>query len=190
MESTATRDNLTLLIRYYNTKDRAIRNRIVEENQELVWFVIKRYSSQTATPDDLFQAGVLGLIRAIDNFKPELGTKLSTYAIPHIQNEVRALIDNPEYIDDCAGLTPIDEYCENKLQECLEKLYANILTDGERTVMDIILRTNDEPAWSVHDIAKLLNMSDKQIRDLYAAGVRKMNEPWVRWYIEKIKEAV
>ena len=58
------------------------KERLVNGNLKLVLSILKKYSSRCDNLDDLFQIGVIGLIKAIDNFDISLGLKLSTYAIP------------------------------------------------------------------------------------------------------------
>lgn len=65
---------------------------LIEGNLKLVLSVLKRFRSQNMNLDDLFQVGVLGLIKAIDNFDLSYGLKLSTYAIPLIIGEVKRFI--------------------------------------------------------------------------------------------------
>ena len=187
-ETKTVRDNRRKLIEFHKTGNKALRNEIVMDNEDLVWYIANRYTSSVATKEDMFQAGIVGLCTAIDKFDPSLGTQLSTYAVPYIQNEIRSLVDNPTYIDDQVGFEPEDEYVENPIREKLEKLYSSILTSEERTVLDTILRTNDEPALSVNDISKLLGIPGKRIRELYASSVYKLNQPWVCWYIKLIKK--
>jgi RNA polymerase sigma factor (sigma-70 family) len=184
----AGRDNERKLKEYARTRSVALRNEIALDNQDLVWFVSKRFTSGVATNEDMFHAGMLGLIQAIEKFDPNRGTQLSTYAVPYIQNEIRILIDNPAYLEDKEGYEVPDEYSANPFQEKLNQLYAAVLTEDERSVLDVILRTNDEPALSVNDIAKLLNISGKEVKRLYESGIRKMNQPWVCWYVKLLRK--
>ena len=62
---------------------------LIKGNLKLVLSILKKYSNRTDNLDDLFQIGVIGLIKAIDNFNVDLGLKLSTYAIPMISGEIR-----------------------------------------------------------------------------------------------------
>lgn len=182
------RDNVQKILVYKQTGNVKVRNEIVMDNIALVWCCVGRYTSGIATKDDMFQAGVMGLINAIERFDPSLGYQLSTFAFPYIQNEIRLLIDNPDYIEDHEGLDILDEHEDNPMRQKLELLYKQLLTDDERMILDIILRTNDEPAWSINDISKKTHISSKDIRLLYASGVEKMNQPWVRWYIKMLKQ--
>lgn len=72
--------------------DTAARERYIEGNLRLVLSVLKRFSSQNENADDLFQIGVIGLIKAIDNFDNTLNVKFSTYAVPMIIGEIRRFL--------------------------------------------------------------------------------------------------
>lgn len=69
--------------------DQKAKERYVEGNLRLVLSVIKRFGNSNENPDDLFQIGCIGLIKAINNFNPELEVKFSTYAVPMIMGEIR-----------------------------------------------------------------------------------------------------
>ena len=68
------------------------RNEYTEGNLRLVLSVIKRFSNSNENPDDLFQIGCIGLMKAIDNFNTELDVKFSTYAVPMIIGEIRRFL--------------------------------------------------------------------------------------------------
>ena len=65
------------------------KDKLIKGNLKLVLSILKKYSNRCDNLDDLFQIGVIGLIKAIDNFNISLGLKLSTYAIPMISGEIR-----------------------------------------------------------------------------------------------------
>lgn len=69
--------------------DREARNALVEGNLRLVLSVIQRFSNSGENPDDLFQVGCIGLLKAIENFDPTLGVRFSTYGVPMISGEIR-----------------------------------------------------------------------------------------------------
>jgi RNA polymerase sporulation-specific sigma factor len=75
--------------------DMAAREELINGNLRLVLSVIQRFAGRGENPDDLFQVGCIGLIKAIDNFDITLNVKFSTYAVPMILGEVkRYLRDN------------------------------------------------------------------------------------------------
>ena len=68
--------------------DKSARDVIIERNLRLVSHIIKKYYSSYSAKDELFSIGTLGLIKAADTFKSELGTRFATYAAKCIQNEI------------------------------------------------------------------------------------------------------
>lgn len=73
------------------------RDKIVNDNLGLVHSCAKRFKGRGIEYDDLFQAGCIGLVKAIDNFDSSRGLKLSTYAVPVILGEIKRLFrdNNP-----------------------------------------------------------------------------------------------
>lgn len=69
--------------------DKEARERYIKGNLRLVLSVIQRFSGNNENIDDLFQIGCIGLMKAIDNFNPDMMVKFSTYAVPMIVGEVR-----------------------------------------------------------------------------------------------------
>ena len=65
------------------------RDEMINGNLRLVLSVIQRFVGRGENPADLFQVGVIGLIKAIDNFDPELDVRFSTYGVPMIIGEIR-----------------------------------------------------------------------------------------------------
>lgn len=75
--------------------DKDARDKLICGNLRLVLSVIQRFTSRGENPDDLFQVGCIGLIKAIDNFDPSHEVIFSTYGVPMISGEVkRFLRDN------------------------------------------------------------------------------------------------
>lgn len=72
--------------------DKEARDRLVQENIGLVWNIVKRFKGRGHEPEDLFQIGCIGLIKAIDKFDMSYDVKLSTYAVPMILGEVKRFI--------------------------------------------------------------------------------------------------
>lgn len=72
--------------------DKDARETFINGNLRLVLSVIQRFSNRGENPDDLFQVGCIGLIKAIDNFDTTVGVQFSTYAVPMIIGEVRRFL--------------------------------------------------------------------------------------------------
>ncbi len=71
------------------TESKIAREKMINGNLKLVLSVIKRFSGRGENPDDLFQVGVIGLIKAIDHFDPDMDVRFSTYGVPMIIGEIR-----------------------------------------------------------------------------------------------------
>ncbi len=67
------------------------RNKMIEENIGLVHSIAQRFKGRGEEYDDLYQAGCVGLIKAVDNFDESKGFLFSTYAVPVIMGEIRRL---------------------------------------------------------------------------------------------------
>ena len=69
--------------------DESAREELINGNLRLVLSIVQRFNSRCENPDDLFQVGVVGLIKAIDNFDINLDVQMSTYCVPMIIGEIR-----------------------------------------------------------------------------------------------------
>lgn len=72
--------------------DAQARLRLIEHNLRLVSHIVRKYTVPGYTQEDLVSVGTLGLIKAVDSFKPETGSQLATYAARCIENEVLMLL--------------------------------------------------------------------------------------------------
>ena len=77
------------LLKKVRQGDMHAREELINGNLRLVLSVIQRFLNRGENPDDLFQVGCIGLIKAIDNFNIDLDVKFSTYAVPMIIGELR-----------------------------------------------------------------------------------------------------
>lgn len=84
-----TEEEKQTLLKRVRSGDKKAREELINGNLRLVLSVLQRFSSGKESPDDLFQVGVVGLIKAIDNFDVELNVKFSTYAVPMILGEIK-----------------------------------------------------------------------------------------------------
>ena len=86
---TLTHNEMDTLLRLAKAGDKKARERLVEGNLRLVLSVIQRFDKRGESPDDLFQVGCIGLMKAIANFDPDKNVRFSTYGVPMIAGEVR-----------------------------------------------------------------------------------------------------
>ena len=82
-------EEMDTLLRLARAGDQKARQKLIEGNLRLVLSVIQRFDKRGESPDDLFQVGCIGLIKAIANFDPDKQVRFSTYGVPMIAGEVR-----------------------------------------------------------------------------------------------------
>ena len=80
------------LIQRSQAGDRAATEQLVVDNSGLIWSVARRYFGRGIDPDDLYQLGCVGFLKAIAGFDAAYGTQFSTYAVPKIAGEIRRFL--------------------------------------------------------------------------------------------------
>ena len=85
-------DNTIALIEKAHEGDEAARAQLVEVNTGLIWCVARRFYGRGIEPEDLFQIGSIGLLKAIDKFDLSFEVKFSTYAVPMISGEIKRFL--------------------------------------------------------------------------------------------------
>ena len=102
--------------------DKNAKEGLINGNLKLVLSVLRKFQNTKCNMDDLFQVGVIGLMKAIDNFDPSLNLKLSTYAIPLIIGEVkRFLRDNQSSVRVSRGMKDFAYQILNFKESFLQK---------------------------------------------------------------------
>ena len=98
---------------------------LLKENIPLIKSIVKRYKGKNIEYDDLMQLGSLGLVKAINNFNPDFGVRLSTYAVPMITGEIKRFIRDDGAIKVSRALKTmsykigkfVEEYQQNNAKE-------------------------------------------------------------------------
>ena len=123
------------LIKKAHDGDTNAREQVVVDNMALVWSIVRRFSGRGYDPEDLFQIGSIGLMKAIDRFDLSYDVKFSTYAVPMIIGEIKRFIR-----DD--GLVKISRNIKEnswKLHQATQKLIQ--INHREPTVEEIAEHT-------------------------------------------------
>lgn len=85
-------DKTRELLRLTKEGDEEAREKIVVDNMGLIWSVVKRFTNRGYDPEDLFQIGSIGLMKAVDKFDLSYDVKFSTYAVPMITGEIKRFL--------------------------------------------------------------------------------------------------
>ncbi len=95
---------MTELIRRAQAGDRDASEQLILENTGLVWAVAKRFFGRGVDPDDLYQLGCVGFLKAVQGFDSAYGTQFSTYAVPKIAGEIRRFLRDDGTVKVSRGL--------------------------------------------------------------------------------------
>ena len=130
------------LLKKAHAGDKQARDELIKGNLRLVLSVIQRFSNRGENMDDLFQVGVIGLIKAIDNFNLDLDVRFSTYAVPMCIGEIRRYLRD----DNAVRVSRSMRDTAYKAMQVKERL---------------INQNNCEP--TIEEIAKELNMKKSDV---------------------------
>ena len=86
------REETLKLLRLAADGDREAAERLCEENSGLIWSVARGFFGRGTYPEDLYQLGCVGFLKAIEGFDESFGTQFSTYAVPKISGEIRRFL--------------------------------------------------------------------------------------------------
>ena len=92
MQETDLYDNQIADIKEAQNGDKATMEKLIDNNNGLIWSIVKRFKNRGYEIDDLYQIAVLGFIKAIKKFDTSFAVKLSTYAVPYILGELKRYI--------------------------------------------------------------------------------------------------
>ena len=126
------------LLRKVRHGDELAREKLIEGNLRLVLSVIQRFDKRGESPDDLFQVGCIGLIKAISNFDPDKQVRFSTYGVPMIAGEVRRYLRDNSAIRVSRSIRDI----AYKVLQCKEALQLRL---GREPALEEIARELDLP---------------------------------------------
>jgi len=134
------------LLNQYHNGDKSVFNKLVEGNLKLVLSVVKKFNNRNENLDDLFQIGVLGLIKAINNFDITLNVLFSTYAVPMISGEIKRYLRDNNMVKVSRQLKDISYKALKVKEEFVEK-------------------NNREP--SINEIATILKIDEYDIKEAF-----------------------
>ena len=127
--------------------DEQARQTLIEGNLRLVLSVIQRFDKRGESPDDLFQVGCIGLIKAIANFDPTKQVRFSTYGVPMIAGEVRRYLRDNSAIRVSRSIRDV----AYRVLQCKE---AMLLRLGREPTLEEVARELELP---VEDVSEALD---------------------------------
>ena len=179
--------------------DGRARDKIIEHNLRLVSHIIKKYYSSYEYPDELLSVGSLGLIKAVDSFKPSFGTRFATYGAKCVQNEIlmffrsnkkRSMeisindqIDvdkdgNPlTYLDIISQTESIESDLDMKIHiEKIRELVDTILLPREKDIIILRYGLKGYQPRTQREVAKYLGISRSYVSRIEKKALEKMKD--------------
>ena len=180
--------------------DEEARNILIERNLRLVAHVVKKYTNIKVEQDDLISIGTIGLIKGINSFNVEKGSKLSTYVSRCIDNEILMYLRSTKklnaevYLNEPIGkdkddnVVTLQEVLENNdrnieeevdLKMKIKKLYkkmGEVLKDRERTIIELRFGLDGRKPKTQHEIADLMGISRSYVSRIETKAIDKLGK--------------
>ena len=179
--------------------DMEARNVLIERNLRLVAHIAKKYYYSGYDNDDLISIGTIGLIKAIDSYKTDSGTRFATYAGKCLQNEIlmffrsqkkqaqeSSLSDAVETDKDGNPLTFMDVICcdddiaekidlKMKIEKMMSKI-CTVLTPTEKQIIVLRYGLGYTKPITQREVAEKLNISRSYVSRLESGAIKKLRE--------------
>lgn len=176
------------------------RNILIEKNMRLVAHMIKKYMSKDRETQDLISVGTIGLIKAVNSFKPEKSIKLATYAAKCIDNELLMMLraekrkskevsmydpigtdkeGNEISLIEIVGeetTDVVDDYIFSQRIKCIRKNIDNILTKREQIIIKYRYGLQDGNEYTQNELAKMLGISRSYVSRIEKKALEKLRK--------------
>lgn len=180
--------------------DEDARNILIERNLRLVAHVVKKYSNTKVDADDLISIGTIGLIKGINSFNVDKGSKLSTYVSRCIDNEILMYLRSTKklnaevYLNEPIGkdkddnVITLEEVLENDdrsiedevdLKMKIKRLYkklGEVLKDREKTIIELRFGLGGHKPKTQHEIASMMGISRSYVSRIETKALGKLNK--------------
>ena len=129
--------------------DKSAMEKLIQDNNGLIWSIVKRFKDRGYEVDDLYQIAVIGFIKAIKRFDTSFDVKLSTYAVPYILGEVRRYIQTEGPIKISRSIKELlykisevqKEYLKRGKEASIEEIAKEVGVEKEEIVVALESRT-------------------------------------------------
>ena len=179
--------------------DENAREKLILHNLRLVSHIVRKYYSTAKNQEDLVSIGSIGLVKAVDSFNPENGTRFATYAAKCIQNEIlmhfrsqkklsaevsiNETIDvdrdgNPlTYIDVIAAEDNIEDEIDLKVKSALvRRLVNNVLEERERQIIILRYGLGGTEPHTQREVAQMLGISRSYVSRIEKGALETLRE--------------
>ena len=151
------------LLRRVKEGDQGARQKLIEGNLRLVLSVIQRFDKRGECPDDLFQVGCIGLMKAISNFDSTKNVRFSTYGVPMIAGEVRRYLRDNSAIRVSRSIRDV----AYRVLQCKERMTATL---GREPGLEEIARALELPPEEVSQALDAVSTPVSLFDPVYSDG--------------------
>ena len=180
--------------------DQEARRLLIEHNMRLVAHVVKKYQSTDYDTEDLLSVGTIGLIKAVNTFKPDRGSRLATYAAKCVENEILMLLrSHKKYSREVSLYEPIGvdkdgesihlvDVIQMENEDVLEQMildqdvrelyqaYKTCLNDNEKQVVRMRYGLFGGKEYTQREIAQAMGLSRSYISRIEKRGLEKIGK--------------
>ncbi len=183
--------------------DKEGRNKLIEHNLRLVAHIVKKFDTKDVSTDDLISIGTIGLIKAIDSYKINKKTRITTYAARCIQNEILMYFRMQKKVGPTISLNDSighdkegNEIClmdiiKDSSIDVLEKVdlktninllekYLNLLTKREKEIIIRRYGIDNKKAMTQKEIAKVMHISRSYVSRIEKRALTKMLTEFIK----------
>ena len=171
---TLSSEEMTQLLKKAKAGDRDARDRLVEGNLRLVLSVLQRFMGRGENPDDLFQVGCIGLLKAVQNFDETKEVRFSTYGVPMIAGEIRRYLRDNSPIRVSRSLRDT----AYKVLQCKEQMQLEL---GREASLEEVAKKLDMPLEEVVNAMDAISAPVSLYEPVYADGgdpLTVMDQVW------------
>ena len=180
--------------------DQEARRLLIEHNMRLVAHVVKKYRDTDYDTEDLLSVGTIGLIKAVNTFKPDRGSRLATYAAKCVENEILMLLrSHKKYSREVSLYEPIGvdkdgesihlvDVIQMENEDVLEQMildqdvrelyqaYKTCLNDNEKQVVRMRYGLFGGKEYTQREIAQAMGLSRSYISRIEKRGLEKIGK--------------
>lgn len=180
--------------------DQEARRLLIEHNMRLVAHVVKKYQYTDYDTEDLLSVGTIGLIKAVNTFKPDRGSRLATYAVKCVENEILMLLrSHKKYSREVSLYEPIGvdkdgesihlvDVIQMENEDVLEQMildqdvrelyqaYKTCLNDNEKQVVRMRYGLFGGKEYTQREIAQAMGLSRSYISRIEKRGLEKIGK--------------
>ena len=184
--------------------DQAARDKLIEHNMRLVAHVVKKYQGSDYDTEDLLSVGAIGLIKAVNTFNADKGSRLATYAARCVENEILMLLRaSKKYSREVSLFEPIGvdkdgetvsllDVIEMDNKEALDQMilcqdvkelyeaFETCLTETEKTVLGMRYGLYKGKEYTQREIAGKLGISRSYVSRIEKKAIEKMRAEFAK----------